>query len=145
MKHSKPHLALALIGLLLPMLVVAQGSDDQWAVTMKMSMTKPMPMDLPVQTHQSCVPANTDVLAPPTDKATDCRVEKMEKEDQRVSFRISCNMQGARMTGEGWAEHSDADSYRGEFSVEGEAEGMPMAMTMSYSGKRTGRCTATRD
>jgi hypothetical protein len=51
-------------------------------------------------------------------------------------------MHGTQMTGEGWTEKPDDDHYKGEMHVSGSTQGMPMDMTMTYTGVRTGSCTA---
>jgi hypothetical protein len=118
-----------------------QGKDDQWSVTASMSMTKPMAMSMPAMTHAACTPANAD-QGPPQMQNADCKVEHFERSGKRASYKVSCNMHGTQMTGEGWTEKPDDDHYKGEMHVSGSTQGMPMDMTMTYTGVRTGSCTA---
>lgn len=120
-----------------------EGKDEQWSVNVKAQMTKPMTMAMPAMTHTVCAPPDED-MGPPDTEGSECTVDHFEKSGNRVTYKATCTMQGGTMTGEGWSEKSDASHYKGEMRIEGEASGMPVAMTMTYDGTRTGHCTAKK-
>lgn len=131
-------------GLLVIMLaagaVHAEGKNVRWAVTVNMSMTQPMSMKMPAYTSKVCGPANPEKQPPPM-KNGDCKVENFDKSGQKVSYKVVCDQKGMSMTGEGWAEKTDDDHYRGHMTIKGNSGGTPMAMEMDYTGERIGTCT----
>lgn len=117
----------------------AQDTSVRWSVTVNASMTQPMSMRMPSYSSETCGPARPDKEPPPM-KDGDCSVEDYSQSDNRVSYKVVCNTQSGNMTGDGWAEMIDADNYRGHMIITGNGSGMPIEMSMEYTGKRIGSC-----
>lgn len=139
---SRWGLGLVMLAVCVP-LALAAGPDDQWSMSVKMSMTKPMSMSMPAITTKACRPAGAD-QGPPPMQNSDCKVESWDRSGKRVSYEVTCNQHGTTMTGKGWSEKTDATHMRGHMTMSGAASGTPMAMTVDYSGERIGSCTAEK-
>lgn len=140
-----PFLALPLLAFAVAAVAAdsGEGKDELWSVSVNSQMTKPMTMAMPAVTQTVCTPPD-EGIGPPDTEGSDCSVDHFERAGNRFSYKVSCTMQGGTMKGDGWTEKTDASHYKGEMRIEGEASGMPVAMTMSYDGTRTGRCTADK-
>ncbi len=130
-------LATLAVALLAPGSVSAQGKDDLWEVTTKMSMPG-MPMAIPAQTNRVCVGKDRgdDRFVP---KQDDCQLLDNRRAGNKYTFRMDC----------AGKEPSTVD---GEITFGGNAYDGKMHMTMkkskdtmdmSFSGKRVADCTDT--
>lgn len=119
---------------------VAAGTDEQWEITTKMEMAG-MPMAMPGQTSQVCLPKNrnSDEDLVPKDKNSDCKMDSMKQSGNKSTFKMSCSGKNP-MTGNGEIERNDG-SYRGMMHITGMMEGESVDMKQTFSGKRVGSCT----
>ncbi|HVE50135.1 MAG TPA: DUF3617 family protein [Casimicrobiaceae bacterium] len=116
----------------------AQGSDDQYDITIKMEMVG-MPMALPPISQRLCVRkgAKDEDFVP---RQQNCRVSDLTRTGSRVTFKIACTGNNA-MTGAGDFVFA-SNGYSGQMRLKGKMEGQDMEMTQSIDARRTGSCTA---
>lgn len=134
-------LGMLVLAMCVPM-AMADGPDDQWSMSVKMSMTKPMSMSMPAITSKACRPAGAD-QGPPPMKNSDCKVKQWDRGGKKVSYEVTCNQGGTVMNGKGWTE-ADNKHMKGHMTMSGSASGTDMAMTVDYTGERIGSCTAEK-
>ena len=114
----------------------AQGSDDQYDVTVKMEMAG---MAMPPMSQRLCVKkgANDGDFVP---RQENCRVTDTTRTGSRLTFKIACA--GANpMTGTGDFTFG-ADGYNGQIRMKGKMEGQDVDMTQAINARRVGGCTA---
>lgn len=116
----------------------AQGSDDQYDVTVKMEMAG-MPMAMPPMTQRLCVKkgAKDEDFVP---RQENCRVSDSTRTGSRLTFKIACAGSNP-MTGTGDFTFS-ASGYNGQIRMKGKMEGTDVDMTQSIAASRVGGCTA---
>lgn len=117
---------------------IAQGSDDQYDVTIRMEIAG-MPMGMPPMTQRLCVRkgANDSDYVP---QRENCRVSDAVRAGARLTFKMTCTGANA-MSGTGDFVFS-ATGYEGQLRLRGKMEGQEMDMTQHVAGRRTGGCTA---
>jgi hypothetical protein len=131
--------------------LVAQGPgprrDGNWEVTMEIEMPG-MPQRMPAMTSTQCV--SKEEAADPSKMMSqgsggasalppDCKVSDMKTAGNTTSWSMKCDGDNA-MSGTGELTYA-GDTYRGAMKMNIERGGQPMAVTMTYSGKRLGDCT----
>jgi len=116
----------------------AQGSDDQYDVTVKMEMAG-MPMAMPPMSQRLCVKkgAKDEDFVPRQDS---CHVSDTTRAGSRLTFKITCTGSNP-MTGTGDFTFV-ADGYNGQIRMKGKMEGQDVDMTQTIAGRRVGACTA---
>ena len=123
---------------LLPMAqpAYAQGSDDQYDITVKMEMPG---MAMPPMSQRMCVKkgASDQDLIPRQDN---CRVSDTTRSGSRVTFKMTCTGNNP-MTGTGDFTFV-ANGYNGQIRLKGKMEGQEIAMTQTIDARRVGGCTA---
>ena len=114
----------------------AQGSDDQYEITVKMEMAG---MGMPPITQQSCVKrgANDADFVPRQDN---CRVSDTTRTGARMTFKIACSGTNP-MFGTGDFTFGGT-GYNGKIRMTGKMEGQDIEMTQTIDGRRIGGCTA---
>ena len=114
----------------------AQGSDDQYDVTMKMEMAG---MAMPPMSQRLCVKkgANDGDFVP---RQENCRVTDTTRTGSRLTFKIVCAGTNP-MTGTGDFTFS-SDGYNGQIRMKGKMEGQDIDMTQAINARRVGGCTA---
>lgn len=114
----------------------AQGSDDQYDVTMKMQMAG---MAMPPISQRLCVKkgASDGDFIP---RQENCRVSDTARTGSRLTFRIACAGNNP-MTGTGDFTFS-ATGYNGQIRMKGKMEGQDVEMTQAIDARRVGGCTA---
>ena len=140
--------------------LVAQAGprrDGNWEITMEMQMpgmptipnmpNMPAGMAMPPMKMTQCItpadaadPAKAIPSRPQGRGAApaDCKVSDYKTEGNKVSWSMACA--GAQaMSGTGEMTYG-TDSYTGVMNMHGQQSGVPMAVTMKYSGKRLGDC-----
>jgi hypothetical protein len=112
----------------------AQGSDDQYDVTVKMQMAG---MTMPPMSQRLCVKkgANDGDFIPHQEN---CRVSDMARTGSRLTFKMTC---AGPMTGTGDFTFS-ATGYNGQIRMKGKMEGQDVDMTQAIDARRVGGCTA---
>ena len=122
----------------LPMaqLALAQGSDDQYEVTVKMEMAG---MAMPPMSQRLCVKkgANDGDFVP---RQENCRVSDTTRSGSRMTFKIACTGSNP-MTGTGDFTFG-ANGYNGQMRIKGKMEGQDVDMTQAIDARRVGGCTA---
>ena len=119
-------------------MVLAQGADDLYEVTIKMEMVG-MPMQMPAMTQRSCVKKGaSDADAVP--HRDNCNVTNARRDGNKVTFSMVCTGRDA-MTGNGEMTYG-GDGYAGTIRLKGKMEGQDMEMTQAITGRRVGACTA---
>jgi hypothetical protein len=141
------HYATGLGVALLSAAVLAQQParrDGNWEVTMQMQMDG-MPGAMPPQTIKQCVtkeeaedPTKLMPQAGRGGAAPECKVTDQKVTGNKVSWSMTCTGQMA-MSGTGEFVYND-NTYDGTMKMNMERGGQPMAMTMTYKGKRLGDC-----
>jgi len=128
--------AATIAGYCLP--AAAQERDEMWEVTMKMEMPG-MPMAMPPQTSRMCIAkgAKEEDYVP---MRGECKTVESNRVGSKYTFKSVCNGKN-QMTVTGAITYGDG-TYDGSMQMTGMAEGQPMNMTQTYSGKRVGACTA---
>jgi hypothetical protein len=123
---------------LLPMAqsACAQGSDDQYDITVKMEMPG---MAMPPMSQRMCVKkgASDQDFIP---RQENCRVSDTTRTGSRVTFKMTCTGNNP-MTGTGDFTFV-ANGYNGQIRLKGKMEGQEMAMTQTIDARRVGGCTA---
>jgi len=116
----------------------AQGSDDQYDVTVKMEMAG-MPIAMPPMSHRLCVKkgAKDEEFVP---RQGDCRVTDTTRSASRLTFKMACAGRNP-MTGTGDFTFA-ADGYNGQIRMKGKMEGQDVDMTQTIAARRVGGCTA---
>jgi len=129
--------AAALAAFCLP--AAAQGTDEQWEITMKMEMPG-MPMAMPPQVSKVCVAkgANDENFVPR--QQGECKTVDSKRVGSRYTFKMVCDGKN-KMTANGEITFRDG-AYDGRMEMVGMMEGQPMNMNQTYAGKRVGTCTA---
>jgi hypothetical protein len=113
-----------------------QGKDDQWEIVSKMEMPG-MPMAMPAQVNRICVAkgAKDDDYIP---RQGNCRMTDSKRTGNKFTYRMECTgSDAATMDGE---VVFGTGAYEGKMKMTTASSGQ--AMQMTYSGKRTGSCTA---
>ena len=123
---------------LLPMAqpAYAQGSDDQYDITVKMEMPG---MAMPPMSQRMCVKkgASDQDFIPRQDN---CRVSDTTRSGSRVTFKMTCTGNNP-MTGTGDFTFV-ANGYNGQIRLKGKMEGQEISMTQTIDARRVGGCTA---
>ena len=114
----------------------AQGSDDQYDITVKMEMAG---MVMPPMSQRMCVKkgANDGDFIPRQDN---CRISDTTRSGSRLTFKMACTGTNP-MTGTGDFTFV-ANGYNGQIRMKGKMEGQEMAMTQTIDARRVGGCTA---
>ena len=114
----------------------AQGSDDQYDITVKMEMSG---MAMPPMSQRMCVKkgASDQDFVP---RQENCRVSDMTRSGSRLTFKMTCTGNNP-MTGTGDFTFV-ANGYNGQIRMKGKMEGQDMAMTQTIEARRVGGCTA---
>jgi hypothetical protein len=130
--------ACAGMGLLLPALAMAQGSDEQYDVTIKMAIAG-MPMEMPAISQRLCVKkgANDGDFVP---RRENCTVSDAHRAGGRLTFKIACAGKDP-MSGTGDFKF-DANGYDGQIRFKGKMDGQDVDMTQGIAARRAGGCTA---
>jgi hypothetical protein len=114
----------------------AQGSDDQYDVTIKMEMAG---MPMPPISQRLCVKrGGSDADLVP--RQENCRVSDAARAGSRLTFRIACTGNNP-MTGNGDFA-LDAAGYNGQIRLKGKMDGQDVEMTQAINARRVGSCTA---
>jgi len=114
----------------------AQGSDDQYDVTMKMQMAG---MAMPPISQRLCVKkggSDGDFIP----RQENCRVSDTARTGSRLTFKIAC-AGSSPMAGTGDFTFS-ATGYNGQIRMKGKMEGQDVEMTQAIDARRVGGCTA---
>jgi hypothetical protein len=116
--------------------VLAQGSDDQYDITVKMEMAG---MAMPPMSQRMCVKkgAGDGDFIP---RQENCRVSDTTRSGSRLTFKMTCTG-NSPMTGTGDFTFV-ANGYNGQIRMKGKMEGQDMAMTQTIDARRVGGCTA---
>jgi len=119
-------------------LAAAQGSDEQYDVTIKMAMVG-MPMELPPISQRLCVKkgANDGDFVPRQDN---CTVSDARRAGARLTFKVACAGKDP-MTGTGDFTF-DTNGYNGQIRLKGKMDGQDVDMTQGIAARRVGGCTA---
>jgi hypothetical protein len=114
----------------------AQGSDDQYDITVKMEMPG---MAMPPMSQRMCVKkgAGDQDFIP---RQENCRVSDTTRSGSRLTFKMTCTGNNP-MTGTGDFTFV-ANGYNGQIRMKGKMEGQDMAMTQTIDARRVGACTA---
>jgi hypothetical protein len=114
----------------------AQGTDDQYDVTVKMEMAG---MAMPPMSQRMCVKkgAGDGDFIP---RQENCRVSDTTRSGSRLTFKMTCTG-NSPMTGTGDFTFV-ANGYNGQIRMKGKMEGQDMAMTQTIDARRVGGCTA---
>ena len=115
---------------------LAQGSDDQYEVTVKMEMAG---MAMPPMSQRLCVKkgAKDEDFVP---RQENCRVSDATRTGSRLTFKIACAGSNP-MTGTGDFTFG-ANGYNGQIRLKGKMEGQDVDMTQAIDARRVGGCTA---
>jgi hypothetical protein len=123
---------------LLPMtqFAYAQGSDDQYDMTVKIEMPG---MAMPPMSQRMCVKkgANDADFIP---RQENCRISDVSRTGSRLTFKMACTGNNA-MTGTGDFTFV-TNGYNGQIRMMGKMEGRDIAMTQTIDARRVGGCTA---
>ena len=113
---------------------------ELWQAEVKMEMPG-MPA-MPPQSVKQCVPKKTkaerEEMLIPKDPA--CKTTDFKKSGSKTSFKLTCNSNGASMTGAGEVEQLGDDGYRGKMHMVMNQGKEKMEMSQSFSGKKLGKC-----
>ena len=126
----------SIASLALAQVALAQGSDDQYDITIKMEMPG---MAMPPMSQRMCVKkgAGDQDLIPRQDN---CRVSDTTRSGARLTFKMTCTGNNP-MTGTG-EFNLVANGYNGQIRMKGKMEGQDIAMTQTIDARRVGGCTA---
>ena len=115
---------------------LAQGSDDQYDITVKMEMAG---MAMPPMSQRLCVKkgaSDTDFVP----RQENCRVSDTTRTGSRLTFKIACAGSNP-MTGTGDFTFG-ANGYNGQIRIKGKMDGQDVDMTQAIDARRVGGCTA---
>lgn len=115
---------------------LAQGSDDQYDITVNMEMPG---MAMPPMSQRMCVKkgASDADLIP---RQENCRVSDTARSGSQLTFKMTCTGNNP-MTGTGDFTFV-ANGYNGQIRMKGKMEGQEIAMTQTIDARRVGGCTA---
>ncbi len=125
--------------LLVAQFASAQGTDDEYDVTVKMEMAG-MPIAMPPTSQRLCVrkgAGNNGAFVP---RQENCRVSDTTRAGSRLMFKIACAGNDP-LTGTGEFTF-DANGYNGQIRMKGKMEGEDVDMTQVIAARRVGGCTA---
>lgn len=109
---------------------LAQGADELWEITAKMTMDG---MSMPAMPSKVCKKKGDDI--PSADK--NCKTFDVTTVGNRTTWKAECTGDNA-MSGSGEMTRGK-DSYTAKLSMKSKDEG---TMVMEYSGKLVGKCKA---
>jgi hypothetical protein len=114
----------------------AQGSDDQYDITVKMEMPG---MAMPPMSQRMCVKkgAGDQDFIP---RQENCRVSDTTRSGSRLTFKMTCTGNNP-MTGTGDFTFV-ANGYNGQIRMKGNMDGQDVNMTQQVAARRSGACTA---
>ena len=138
-QYRRRLLALAVAAVLSPgPQAIAQGSDDQYDLTIRMEIPG-MPMAMPPMSQRLCVRkgANDSDYVP---QRENCRISDAVRAGSRLTFKMTCTGTDA-MSGTGDFVFS-ATGYDGQMRLRGKMDGQDMNMTQHIAARRSGACTA---
>ncbi len=139
--HALARVALALgagVALAASTPAAAQGHDEQWDIVSKMEMPG-MGMSMPAQNIRICAAKNAKDEEYIPRQNSNCRVTDSKRTGSKFTYRMECTgSDAATMDGE---VVFGTGAYEGKMRMT--MAGSSQAMQMTYSGKRTGSCTAT--
>lgn len=93
---------------------------------------------LPTQTSAQCM-TEQDPVPRKDSGEQDCEITDMKKSKNTVTWKMTCNQQGQKMTSHGQMKYS-GDSFTGTFISNIESRGGNMTITTRVSGQRIGDC-----
>lgn len=132
-----PALALATLALGSGLAFAQAGTGNLYSVTSKMEVVG-MPFQMPPQTVEVCGPKNqSDERMIPHDE--NCTVSDFRVNGNRSTFSMTCRGENA-MTATGEFERLPNEGYRGTMRMQGNMEGEPMEMRMTFEGRRIRDC-----
>lgn len=113
------------------------GTGNLYSVTSRVEIVG-MPFQMPPQTAEVCGPKDqSSQQMIPHDK--NCTVSDFRVVGNKSTFTMTCT--GANpMTATGEFERLSAEAYRGTMRMQGNMEGEPMDMTMTFDGRRLRDC-----
>jgi len=117
--------------------VLAQGGPDElWDMTMRMEIA-----GMPAQAvNQSVCMKKGETQPDKMSQDKNCKVTEQRKVGNTFNWKIVCTGRDA-MTGEGQMTRS-GNTMNGRMRMQGKSGGESMDMTMVYTGKLAGGCTA---
>jgi Protein of unknown function (DUF3617) len=122
--------ALALFMVLISPYALAQGVDEMWEISGTMEMEG---MKVPLPVTRTCMKKDTPA-EPPTQE--NCRISNVAVSGNKTSWKVNCD-EPDKMEGSGEITKT-TDKMEGTVRLSS-ADGN---MTMHYSGRRVGACTA---
>lgn len=114
----------------------AAGNDELWEVTSKM-VYEGMPMPAP---PQRICKKKGQTGGDPSPMGMNCKTTDHKTVGNRVTYRVVCTGKD-QMTGTG-ERTSSPGRYSGKMDLVGTIDGEKSSMSMTYSGKLVGTCTA---
>ncbi|MEW6313382.1 MAG: DUF3617 family protein [Pseudomonadota bacterium] len=117
----------------------ATGKDELWEISSKMEMAG-MPFVMPAQASKICIPKGKEKdpnQALPGDR--NCKMSDVKVSGNRMSWKMSCEGENP-MSGSGEMIYG-ADTYSGKVKM----HSRDGDMTMTYDGKRIGKCDAAEE
>jgi hypothetical protein len=135
--HAISTLALALAGVALAPLAVAQGGPDElWNMTTRMEMA-----GMPGQTMNQQVCMEKGETRPERmQQDPNCKVTEQRRTGNKMTWKVVCSGRDP-MTGTGEMTRS-GDTLSGRMRMQGKSGGDSVDMTIVYSGTRAGACNA---
>ena len=128
-------LKMLLAGVMLPLTVYAEGSDELWEVEAKMDMGISIPgMAMPAVTNTVCLSKGAEYKPEKFLQEKNCEMTDLKVKGNKTSWKVRCSGQN-EMEAEGEVTRN-ADTLNGVIYVTTNG----MQMTQNISGKRIGTC-----
>lgn len=124
---------IVILGLMNSASVMAEGSDELWEITTKMSMQG---MDMPAMTQSSCLAKGGAYKPEKSRQQENCEITNVKVSGNKTTWKMHCSGKDA-MDGSGEVTRS-ADKLHGMMKLS--MENGEMAQVIS--GKRIGTCQA---
>jgi len=112
---------------------LAQGADELWEITAKMTMDG---MSMPATLARVCQKKSDNI--PPAEK--DCKISDVRTSGNRTTWRVECTGTDP-MSGVGEITKGNG-TYRGTVKMKAKAADDDSTAVMEYSGKLVGNCRA---
>jgi len=116
--------------------VLGAGNDELWEVTSQ-TVFDGMPMPAP---PQRVCKKKGQTGGDPSPMGMNCKTTDRKTSGNRVTYRVVCTGKD-QMTGTG-ERTSSPGRYSGKMNLNGTIDGEKSTISMSYSGKLVGKCTA---
>jgi len=115
---------------------VHAAPGETWDVVTKSNMSG-MENAIPDAKQTVCMTKGENNPLKAIDQGGDCKLTDVKTSSNKISWKMSCDIEGSIMSGVGEIKQSK-DSYQGVAKLNGQVDGQIVNLTSNYQGKRIG-------